>query len=226
MGGDHRVAVEEAALADLDLGLGRQGQPAAGLEQRALADPQPPLVERLQHLALDRVADVEAAARGVAVDPPAPQAAVVALIPAPLRPPQPPPLCSATPSFPEQAGSRVAHALQDPGGVPMGMFEMSEDQAAEWGQKFRELVAPHVNGEEVLPPPPSVAAGRRRARSPPRPAGGSSTPGSRSCARRKPAAAERVMLVVTPRSSTPSTRLQGPRLQDQGGGRRLGPRRP
>jgi hypothetical protein len=39
----------------------------------------------------------------------------------------------------------------------MGMFEMSEDQAAEWGQKFRELVAPHVNGEEVV----SAAAFRR-----------------------------------------------------------------
>jgi hypothetical protein len=32
----------------------------------------------------------------------------------------------------------------------MGMFEMNEDQAAEWGQKFRDLVAPHVHGEEVI----------------------------------------------------------------------------
>jgi hypothetical protein len=39
----------------------------------------------------------------------------------------------------------------------MGMFEMSDDQAVEWGQKFRDLVAPHVNGEEVV----SAAAFRR-----------------------------------------------------------------
>ena len=39
----------------------------------------------------------------------------------------------------------------------MGMFEMTDDQAAEWGQKFRDLVAPHVNGEEVV----SAAAFRR-----------------------------------------------------------------
>ena len=39
----------------------------------------------------------------------------------------------------------------------MGMFEMSDEQAVEWGQKFRDLVAPHVNGEEVL----SAAAFRR-----------------------------------------------------------------
>jgi hypothetical protein len=30
------------------------------------------------------------------------------------------------------------------------MFEMSEAQAAEWEQKCRELVEPHVNGEEVV----------------------------------------------------------------------------
>ena len=39
----------------------------------------------------------------------------------------------------------------------MGMFEMTDAQAVEWGQKFRDLVAPHVNGEEVL----SAAAFRR-----------------------------------------------------------------
>ena len=71
LGGDHRVAVEEAAVADLDPRLGRQRQPAAGLEQGPFADPQPALVERLEHLALDRMADEEAAAGGVAVDPPA-----------------------------------------------------------------------------------------------------------------------------------------------------------
>jgi len=39
----------------------------------------------------------------------------------------------------------------------MGMFEMTPDQVIEWRQKFRDLVAPHVNGEEVL-----AAAGFRR----------------------------------------------------------------
>jgi hypothetical protein len=37
------------------------------------------------------------------------------------------------------------------------MFEMTDEQAVEWGQKFRDLVAPHVNGEEVL----AAAAFRR-----------------------------------------------------------------
>jgi hypothetical protein len=39
----------------------------------------------------------------------------------------------------------------------MGMFEMSPEQVVEWRQKFRDLVAPHVNGEQVL----SAAAFRR-----------------------------------------------------------------
>ena len=39
----------------------------------------------------------------------------------------------------------------------MGMFEMTEDQVVEWRQKYRDLVAPHVNGEEVL----AAAAFRR-----------------------------------------------------------------
>ena len=32
----------------------------------------------------------------------------------------------------------------------MGMFEMSEEQVAEWREKCRELVQPRVGGEEVL----------------------------------------------------------------------------
>lgn len=32
----------------------------------------------------------------------------------------------------------------------MGMFEMTDEQVVEWRQKYRELVAPHVSGEEVL----------------------------------------------------------------------------
>ena len=39
----------------------------------------------------------------------------------------------------------------------MGMFEMNDEQVVEWRQKFRDLVAPHVHGEEVL-----SAAGFRR----------------------------------------------------------------
>lgn len=39
----------------------------------------------------------------------------------------------------------------------MGMFEMTDDQVVEWRQKIRDLVAPHVNGEEVI----SAAAFRR-----------------------------------------------------------------
>ncbi len=39
----------------------------------------------------------------------------------------------------------------------MSMFEMSDEAAAEFGQKLRDLVAPEVNGEEVV----SAAAFRR-----------------------------------------------------------------
>jgi hypothetical protein len=39
----------------------------------------------------------------------------------------------------------------------MGMFEMSEDQVAEWRQQCRDLVASSVNGEEVV-----AAAGFRQ----------------------------------------------------------------
>ncbi len=39
----------------------------------------------------------------------------------------------------------------------MGMFEMTDAQAVEWRQKMRDLVAPHVNGEEVV----AAAAFRR-----------------------------------------------------------------
>jgi hypothetical protein len=39
----------------------------------------------------------------------------------------------------------------------MGMFEMSEDQVAEWRRMCRELVGPRVNGEEVV-----AAAGFRQ----------------------------------------------------------------
>jgi hypothetical protein len=88
--GQHRVAVEEAAGADLDPRPGRKGQPAARLQQRAFADPQASLVERLQGLALERPADEEATAGGVPRQAPTSQRAPVALIPAPLQEPNSP----------------------------------------------------------------------------------------------------------------------------------------
>ena len=39
----------------------------------------------------------------------------------------------------------------------MAMFEMTPDQVVEWRQKQRDMVTPHVNGEEVL----AAAAFRR-----------------------------------------------------------------
>ena len=57
LGGDHRVQVEEAALADRDAALVGDRDPAARLEQGVLADRQPAVVERLEHVALDREAD-------------------------------------------------------------------------------------------------------------------------------------------------------------------------
>lgn len=32
----------------------------------------------------------------------------------------------------------------------MAMFEMTPDQVIEWRQKYRDMAAPHVNGEEVV----------------------------------------------------------------------------
>ena len=48
------------------------------------------LVESLEQLALDRVADEKATPRGVAIDPQSTQRASIALIPAPLAPPEAP----------------------------------------------------------------------------------------------------------------------------------------
>ena len=85
--GEHHAAVEEAPLADLDRRLARHRDPAPRLEQRPLPDPQASLIEALEQLALDGEADVEAAARCVTVDPPAPAPRRVALVPAALEPP-------------------------------------------------------------------------------------------------------------------------------------------
>jgi hypothetical protein len=82
----------------------------------------------------------------------------------------------------------------------MGMFEMSDDQAAEWGQKFRDLVAPHVNGEEVI----SAAAFRRGGAAASMVAskaqlGGAVYAGIKLFSKKKAGGLpERVMLVVTP----------------------------
>src|SRR5690606_6178491 len=87
---DHHVAVEEDARTDLDPRLGPQGQPDPGFEMTALPQAEPPLFQRFQDLALDRMADVGACGRGVPVYAQPPKQAVIALIPAPLAPPDPP----------------------------------------------------------------------------------------------------------------------------------------
>src|SRR5690242_15949780 len=84
---EHRVLVEEAALADPDPCLAVEGEPAARFEQGPLPDLEVAGVEGLENLALDRVADEIAALGGVTVDPASPPPVVVALIPAPLPPP-------------------------------------------------------------------------------------------------------------------------------------------
>src|SRR5439155_12833531 len=99
----HHIAVQKAPLADLDAGLGGHREPAAGLEQAALADPKAPLVERLEQLALDREADEEAAASRVPSKAQPPQRSPIPLVPAALYPPQPPAgKLGHGPSFPER----------------------------------------------------------------------------------------------------------------------------
>jgi hypothetical protein len=82
----------------------------------------------------------------------------------------------------------------------MGMFEMTEDQVVEWRQKYRDLVAPHVNGEDVL----ASAAFRRGGASASMVAskaqlGGIVYAGIKLLNKKKAGGLpERVMLVVTP----------------------------
>lgn len=82
----------------------------------------------------------------------------------------------------------------------MGMFEMTEDQVVEWRQKYRDLAAPHVNGEDVL----SAAAFRRGGASASMVAskaqlGGIVYAGIKMLNKKKAGGLpERVMLVVTP----------------------------
>jgi hypothetical protein len=82
----------------------------------------------------------------------------------------------------------------------MGIFEMTDEQAVEWGQKFRDLVAPHVNGEEVV----AAAAFRRGGASAGMVAskaqlGGLVYAGVKLLNKKKAGGLpERVMLVVTP----------------------------
>ena len=95
---------------------GRQRQPAAGLQQRPFADRQPPLVERLQHLALDRLADEEAAAGGVPGDPPAPQPAAGCAHTSAASPTR-----SANPSRPlAHRAHRLTHVADLRGGIDLG----------------------------------------------------------------------------------------------------------
>src|SRR5205085_5150889 len=79
---------EEAALADAHAARVGDRDPAARLEQRAVADRQAPVVERLEHVPLHREAHEEAAAHGVQVDARLPDRAAVALVPLPLLGPE------------------------------------------------------------------------------------------------------------------------------------------
>ena len=110
----------------------------------------------------------------------------------------------------------------------MAMFEMTPEQAAEWGQKLRELAAPHVNGEEVV----AAAAFRRGGAAASMIAskaqlGGVVYAGIKMFNKKKAGGLpERVLLVAHPGQALRlQPRLQGPRLQAQGGGGRLGSRR-
>ena len=149
---------------------GAERQPAAGLEQRPLADPQPALVERLQHLALDRVADEEAAAGGVAVDPQAAQPAVVALVPAPLRPPEPPPRrARPRPELSRAPGSRVVSRVSPAsdrlrGGIDLGGTKIQTVVVDAGGEVLGQSRRPTpTSGRPARTSPREMAAALREA---------------------------------------------------------------
>ena len=90
-GGDHRADVQERAGPIRTRAPSEMVIQHVGLEQGVLPDRQPAVVERLEHVALDRVAHEPAAAQRVPVDAGAAPGQGVALVPAPLLPPQPGP---------------------------------------------------------------------------------------------------------------------------------------
>ena len=87
-GGDLDAEVEEAAAADADAGGRHRGQPHARLEQDVRAELQPPLLQHLEHVAVDGPAAERLAAGELEVDPRAVPGQRVALVPAPLLRPQ------------------------------------------------------------------------------------------------------------------------------------------
>ena len=105
----HRPQVEEAPLADDDAGAGAQREPAVRLEVDVGADLQPPVVERVQHVAVDGEADERLAPQHVAVDARAVPGQCVVLVPAPAPPPQQRPLRlpGARHPYPPPAGVRT-----------------------------------------------------------------------------------------------------------------------
>jgi hypothetical protein len=86
--GHHHRDVEEGAGADPDAGLVGRGQPHVGLQQGVLADHEPSLAERLEHVAVQRPACERPAASELAVNPDPVPGQRVALVPAPLLPPE------------------------------------------------------------------------------------------------------------------------------------------
>src|SRR3954453_21539492 len=89
--GDHHADVEERPLADPHARRRGRRDPDVGLEQRARADLQAPVAQRLEHVAVDRPARERLAIGELPVDPRAVPGQRVALVPAPLLPPEPRP---------------------------------------------------------------------------------------------------------------------------------------
>jgi hypothetical protein len=88
-GRHHHRDVEEAAGADPDARVVGRREPHVRLDQRVLAYLEPPLVEGLQHVAVQGPARERSPAGELAVDPDSVPGERVALVPAPLLPPEP-----------------------------------------------------------------------------------------------------------------------------------------
>ncbi len=87
--GDHHPEVQERPLPDPHARAPRGGDPHVRLEQRSLAELQPPLAQCLQHVPVHRPAHERLTAHRLPVDPRAIPRQRAALIPAPLHRPQP-----------------------------------------------------------------------------------------------------------------------------------------
>src|SRR3954454_2995259 len=98
-GGEHDVAVEIAIAPDRDSRLGREGQPAAGLEVCPLPHAQPAGVQALKHLALDGMAYVRPRVDHVLIDSRLSLGRVRALVPVAL-------------CLPELLAAQVVHHAQ------------------------------------------------------------------------------------------------------------------